>query len=332
MPDDLGTVVDVHQHWLPRELADTMERQLPDGYRVVRDDSGTMRVFDGHGMEVFTLDVDDYSSVTQRLADMDSAGIDVALLSASCYPSWITLRAARLLNDAAGNLMRGHGERLRPMVHVPPFGEDGILEEMERGANLGLRGVCICTNFAGRYPDDDAYLPFLEKAAELDFPIFIHAAGSPVHTEGLQEYDLTRTLGRSIDHCLVVVRMLYSGVMAKIPGLKLVINHLGGSFFANTRRYLTPSFAEASGAVHGYGALLDRMLFDTAPSFWYGPADVECAVKNLGIHRIALGTDYPVLPGASTLAQAVAHVDALPFPSGEKQRLRGANARALYRL
>jgi hypothetical protein len=53
---------------------------------------------------------------------MDAAGVDVAVLSASYFPIWMTLRAARLLNDASADLQHAHPDRFVPMAHVPPFG------------------------------------------------------------------------------------------------------------------------------------------------------------------------------------------------------------------
>jgi aminocarboxymuconate-semialdehyde decarboxylase len=219
------------------------------------------------------------------------------------------------------------------MIHVPPFGEDGILEEMERAAKLGLTGICIATNFGGRYPDDEVYLPFLRKAADLDLVVFVHAAGAPVHGEDLTSYDLARTLGRSLDHCLVVVRMLYSGVLAGIPGLRMVMPHLGGAFYAHTRRFFESPPQVMTELPRGASeGLLDRLLFDTAPSFWHGPEEIDFAVRKLGLHRVALGSDYPVGADPRVLSDAVAHVRALPYPAADKRRLAGENARDFYRL
>ena len=41
---------------------------------------------------------------------------------------------------------------------------------------------------------------------------------------------MSETLGRVIDHTLVAVRMLCSGILAGLPELKIVFNHLGGTF------------------------------------------------------------------------------------------------------
>ncbi|HLI29138.1 MAG TPA: amidohydrolase family protein [Chloroflexota bacterium] len=330
-----GPVVDVHHHWLPRELVDHLEAYLPEGYRVVRAEGQPLRVYDPAGVQEMAVEPERYCSAAAQLADMDAAGIDVALLSASCFPTWMTLRAARLLNDAAADLQRAYPNRFVPMAHVPPFGEPGALAELERARKeLGLRGVCIATNFQRRYPDEPEYRPFLRKAAELDIPVFVHAAGSPVHREGLLQYDLNRTLGRSMEHCLVTIRLLYSGVLEELPGLRLVMPHLGGAFFVNVKRFFHSPRALISEQprVPAYERLLDQLLFDTAPSFWYGPTEIACAIANLGVRRVALGSDYPASWEPTVLHDAVEHVRALALAPAERALVAGGNAAAFYGL
>ena len=322
-----GLVIDVHHHWLPRELVDRLERYLPEDHRVERGDDGTLEIYDAAGVPQMTVDPERYCTPAVQLADMDATGIDVALLSAGCFPSWMTLRAARLINDAAADLQRTHPRRFVAMAHVPPFGEAGALEEVERaGRELGLRGVCLTTNFRARFPDEEVYWPFLRKAAELDLPVFVHAAGGPVNRQGLAEYDLTRSLGRSFEHGLVTIRLIRSGVLEALPDLRLIMPHLGGVFFINTRRFFRHP------RDRGQQRLLDQLLFDTAPSFAYSPTEIGCAIANLGVGRVALGSDYPVGADARVLADAVAHVRALALDAADRARVAGGNAAAFYRL
>jgi aminocarboxymuconate-semialdehyde decarboxylase len=328
-----GPVVDVHHHWLPRELVDHIEDYVPETYRVVRADGEPIRIYDPEGVQEMAVEPERYCTAALQLADMDAAGVDVALLSASCFPTWMTLRAARLMNDASADLQRTHADRFVPMAHVPPFGADGILEELERAAKLGLRGVCITTNFHKRYPDEEEYRPFLRKAAELDLPVYVHAAGSPVDRGSLLKYDLNRTLGRSMDHCLVAIRLIYSGVLEELPGLRLVMPHLGGAFFVNVKRFFHSPLAliNEQPRVH-YERLLDQLLFDTAPSFWYGPTEIACAIANLGVQRVALGSDYPASWEPTVMLDAVAHVRALALAPADRARVAGGNTVAFYGL
>jgi predicted TIM-barrel fold metal-dependent hydrolase len=333
MPTDLGErVIDVHHHWLPSELVERLERYLPPGYRAERRAKGVVGIFDPAGLEGLTIDPERWCRPEVQLADMDAAGVDVALLSAACYPAWVTLPAARLLNDASADLQRRYPRRFVAMAHVPPFGEEGALEELERAAReLGLRAVCVTTNFSGRYPDDEEFRPFLRKAVELNLTVFVHAAGAPVENRALRPYNLYRNLGRSFDSCLVAARLLASGVLDELPGLRVVIPHLGGGFFLHLDRVLAGPMA-AGGEGRGRSRRgLEQLLFDTAPSFVWSPLEIGWAAGRLGVDRLALGSDYPVGP-ASVLADAVAHVRALPLEATDRARIAGANAAEFFGL
>ncbi|HLY67044.1 MAG TPA: amidohydrolase family protein [Chloroflexota bacterium] len=329
-PFDLGPAVDVHHHWLPREIADHVADYLPEGY-TVREDGPIRHIRDPQGQRVQSVNVETFPDIDRRLELMDAAGIQLALLSPGCFPQWMTMKAARVINDAAAGLAREHGDRFRPMINVPPFGELGILEEMERAAKMGLRGVCITTNFGGLYPDEDAYQPFLHKAAELDLPVFIHAAGAPVEYAVMRKYDLTTPMGRSLDLCLTPVRLICSGAFENIPGLKVVIAHLGGFVFANLDRWFGPPTTEtARYPLDKAQQAMDQMLFDSAPAGWYSAAEIQYAIDRLGPSRVTLGSDYP--HGADSLRHATDSICALNLSQEDKRQIAGANARRLYAL
>ncbi len=329
MPVELGPAVDVHHHWIPQELVDNLRSYLPEGYSV-REVPGIKHIIDPKGLRVQSVFVDDFPDIDRRLKLMDEAGIRMALLSPGCYPNWITMRAARLFNDASQDVLRHHGGRLKPMVNVPPFGEPGVLEEMERAAKMGLTGVAATTHFQGLYMDEEQYLPFFQKAAELDLPVFVHAAGAPVHYEDMIKHSLTTPLGRAFDLCLAPLRLILGGVMDRIPDLKVVIAHLGGFTFLDLKRFFGGPAREGHGGYPMDQArqVMRRMLFDTAPAGWYGSAEIQFALDALGGERVALGSDYP----HSQLRDATQHVRGLDSSSDVVQRVAGGNARSFYKL
>jgi len=322
-------VIDVHHHWLPRELVDNLETYLPEGYSIRRDEQAK-HILDPQGLRVQSVFVEEFPDLERRLKLMDEAGIQLALVSPGCYPNWITMKAAHLINDASADVARRSGARPKPMVNVPPFGEPGVLEEMERAAKLGLTGVAMTAHFHGLYPDEEPYLPFLRKAAELDLPVFMHAAGAPVHYEDLVKHNFTTPMGRSIDLCLAPLKLLYSGVFDSIPDLKLVVAHLGGFVFLNLKRFFSGRAREGHGGYSMEQArrAMERMLFDTAPAGWYGPVEIQFAIDALGVERVTLGSDYP----HGQLQEAVNHVNALAVSQADKLKVAEGNAKRLYAL
>src|SRR4051812_18814702 len=118
MPMDLGErVIDVHHHWLPSELVEGLERYLPPGYRAERRSNGVVGIYDPDGLEGLTVDPGRWCPREVQPADRAAAGVAVALLSAACYPAWITLPAARLLNGASADLQRRSPRRFVAMAH-----------------------------------------------------------------------------------------------------------------------------------------------------------------------------------------------------------------------
>ncbi|HLH23611.1 MAG TPA: amidohydrolase family protein [Chloroflexota bacterium] len=326
-------VVDAHHHWLPRELVDHVERFLPPGYRAERGADGRLGIYDPDGLEGLTVTPERWCRADVQLADMDAAGVDVAVLSAACFPSWLTLPAARVLNDAYADLQRQHPHRFVGLAHVPPCGDDGTLAELERARGLGLRAVCITTNFQGAYPDDEAFRPLLRQAAALAMPVVVHAAGAPAENRALRPYQLYRTIGRSFDSCLVAARLLASGLLDELPGLRVLIPHLGGGFFLHVGRVAGVARPGAGEAVRERTRRgLERLLFDTAPSFTWSPLEIGWAAARLGPARLALGSDYPVGGSPRVLDDAVAHVRALPLAPADRARIAGANAAAFLGL
>ncbi|HLG70913.1 MAG TPA: amidohydrolase family protein [Chloroflexota bacterium] len=329
MAFDLGEAVDVHHHWIPQELVDHLADYLPDGYSI-RETPGIKNIIDPKGLRVQSVFVEEFPDLEHRLQLMEEAGVQQAILSPGCYPNWITMKAARLLNDASTDVARKYGDRLKPMVNVPPYGEPGILEEMERAAKLGLTGVAATAHFGGQYVDEEAYIPFFQKAAELDLPVFIHAAGAPVYYDDLIKYSLTTPMGRSFDLCLVPLRLIMSGRLDGIPNLKVVIAHLGGFTFLNLKRFFGPPAREGHGGVTLDQARksMERMLFDTAPAGWFGAAEIRFAISALGVERVALGSDYP----HGSLQEAMDHLRGLNSDDAVKRQVAGENARAFYKL
>src|SRR5437899_1140426 len=328
VPSDLGPAADIHHHWLPAELIAKVEDYVAEGF-TIRDAEGIRHIIDPKGLRVQSLFIEEFADVDKRLKLMDEADIQTAHISPGCFPNWITMKAARLINDASADLVRNHSDHLKPMVNVPAFGEPGILEEMERGAKMGLTGVAATCHFRGKYPDEEEWLPFFRKAAELDLPVFLHAAGAPVHYEDLVKYNLATPMGRSLDLCLAPVKLIYSGIFERIPNLRMVVGHLGGFVFLNLKRFFGPVSREGHGgcSLEDAQKAMDRMLFDTAPAGWYGPAEIQYAVSILWANRIALGSDYP----HGDLKTATDHLRNCTFGDDEKQQVAQGNAKKMYR-
>jgi aminocarboxymuconate-semialdehyde decarboxylase len=319
---------------MPAAVLENMAALVPPDL-TVRPEGRFFHVMRG-GARMASFDPDYMSNATRQLADMDAAGITIAVQSAAVYQEWMTMKAARVYNRELAELQAAYPDRFVCLAHVPPFGEDGALEELERSIrDYGLRGVCITTNFRGKYPDEREYWPFYAKVNELGVPVFVHAAGCPFAAPVLDQYGLGSSLGRGLDHALVTARVLYSGVLEEFPKLRFLMGHLGGAFYGMVSRLLIDAPSRPANKIppRPYFEQLRRIWFDTAPSFWQGPPEVAHAIATLGDDRICLGSDYPAgLNSDAVLPDAVATIKALGLEGAAFERIAVRNAAELFGL
>jgi aminocarboxymuconate-semialdehyde decarboxylase len=329
----LPPIVDSHHHFLPRAIVDDLAAFLPAGFSV-RPDGDRVHVYEGNARHL-TVDPAYLCDIERQLLDMDAAGVRTAILSAAVFQEWMSMDAARIFNRELGEIQSRYGDRFIGLAHVPPFGEDGALDELERAVReYGLRGVCITTSFRHKYPDEPEYAPFYTKVNELGIPVFVHAAGCPLDMPSLDRFALGSTLGRGLDHALVTARLLYSGVIEAFPNVRFLMGHLGGSFYGMVKRLVTEAPSRPGNGIpaRDYAAQLRRVWFDTAPSFWQGPPEIAHAIATLGIDRICFGSDYPAGPGKAVMTDAVDNITALNLDDAALRRICCANASELFRL
>jgi predicted TIM-barrel fold metal-dependent hydrolase len=333
--NDRVPIIDAHHHFIPAKIFEDLESYLPPEMTVERDEK-MVRV-SSDGTLKLRAEREPYSSAAYQLRDMDAAGVQTSILSASVYQEWMSVRASKVFNLEMAELQQKHGDRFVGLAHVPPFGEAGALEELERAIReYGLKGVCITTSFKDKYPDDPAYWDFYRKVNELDVPIFVHAAGCPVCMPTLEPYELSTTIGRPLDHTLATTRILYGGVLDEFKNLRFLMGHLGGAFYILLRRLIPdPNGARQLPAVpkRDYAEQLRRIWFDTAPSFFQSPAQIRCAIETLGLDRIVFGSDYPAGTKAGiVMPEGIDHIHKLGLSAAEKNALLYGTARELFRL
>lgn len=323
-------IIDVHHHWIPREFVDNVEKYLRPNERAVWKD-GVATIF-RDDIEVCTRSPK-HCDIESKIRDMDAAKVDMAILTTAVWQDWNNMKMAPFINDSMAEIQAKYPDRFVAMAHVPPF-EEGAPEELERAIKvLGLNGVCLTTHSGGKYPGDDAYRPLYKKIAELDVPIFIHAAPAMVGHEFLSQdvvtHKMVRSLGRSIDHCLVVIRLLGSGILKDFPTLNFINGHIGGVWAYMSTRLLKPHRNDwNTGADPSAG--INQLYFDLAPSGWQQP-QVTCATELLGADHILFGSDFPSadLKALEANQQLVRGLD---IPDGDKQKIFSGNAIKLFKL
>ncbi len=319
-------IIDVHHHWMPQEHVENLEKYLRPGEVVEPLDEDNWFI-KAKGRILFPP-ARAYYRIDEHIRDLDIAGVDMAVLSLSCWQEWTTMATAPVINDCMAEVQSRHPDRFIGLAHVPPF-EEGALEELERAVKvLGLRGVAITTHTLGRYPDAPEFRPFYAKVAELDVPIIVHAASLPQGEAILNiVYDGIGhpLVGRILDHSLATIRTLTSHMLDDFPSLRFVHGHLGGAAFFPAREWLMLAGPE-------YEKYRPQLYFDTAPLGWSRHA-LTCAAASHGVDYVMMGSDYPAAAhSGQDIASAVKAIQELDLTAEEKERILGGNAARVFKI
>ncbi len=324
-------IIDFHNHYYPDVYLRELEKRGARA-RLERDGRGRLLL---HYPGDYNVVVAGHRDIDERIRMMDVHGIDVQAFSLTTPGVHVEepargIELARIVNDAFADAAAKHPGRFAPLAALPLQVPDVAVDELERAVGeLGHRGALLFSNVNGRPLDDPAYLPLFAKAAELDVPLFIHPT-NPASIDAIGDYRLTAILGFLFDTTVAVTRLVFAGVLEKVPDLKLVLGHLGGTM---------PYVAER--ADRGYEAYEECRLHITRPPTEYfrrtyldtvnfQPRALRLALDLMGPDHIVLGTDYPHEVG--DVRRALDTVDGLELDAAERDAIFGRTAARLLNV
>jgi uncharacterized protein len=276
-----------------------------------------------------------------RIADMGSAGIDLQVLShtvpgAEAVEPVRAITAARTANDDLAETVAAHPDRFAGFAALPMRDPVAAALELERAVNeLGFRGAMVNGLVDGRFLDDPAFLPVLEKAAELGVPLYLHPSFPPesvarTYYSGLEpvlaDHLATAGWGWHSETAIHLLRLVVSGVFDRIPELQVVVGHMGEMIpFALARidTVLTP----VAGLRQPVADYFHTNIFVTTSGYTTFPP-LQCALSVLGVDRLIFSVDYPYTDNAS----ARALLDTAPISPNDREKLAHGTVERLLRL
>ncbi len=313
--------IDVHSHYLPGAYTAALDRLgHPDaGPAVARIPGGVVEL-------------------EQQIAALDDAGIDRQVLSVGPLQPQLpgeaaATEAARQANELYAEVCRRHADRFAAFAAVPLPHVDAALAELGRALDtLHLAGVTLGCSIAGRGLDDPAFAPFFAELDRRGALLFLHpvgACGDPL----MADYGLSWMLGAPVEDSVAALRLVWSGVAARYPRVRIIVPHLGG-----TLPFLLQRLDDHADSFRANG---QPVPFDGQPSaylrrFWYDtangqPAALRCACESFGADRLLLGSDFPYRKG-DKLRHAVTHIEAAGLDPADVRAIQGDNAAALLGL
>ncbi|MCX5413981.1 amidohydrolase family protein [Streptomyces sp. NBC_00059] len=274
------------------------------------------------------------TDVATRLAAMDTQGVDVQLVSPSPshYHYWADEDTAeklcRLANEATAAHCSRAPERLRGLGLVPLQHPDLTVRALDHALEQGLEGVEISSHAPGRELSDPAYEPFWTRAEEAGALVFLHPFGCTLD-ERLDRWYLSNTVGQPTENAVALSHLIFSGVLDRHPGLKLIAAHGGGylpTHIGRSDHAWSARTDAGAGCAHLPSSYLERIYFD---SLVHDPGVLDALIRVAGADRVLLGSDFPFDMGSE---DPVGALRAAGLSGTDFDAVRGGNAAALLRL
>jgi len=278
-----------------------------------------------------------FTSVDQRLEDMDKMDLDV--MAVSCVPTQfyylvdpsLGQESSQIVNNGIAANIKGHPKRFVGLGTVPLQDPDLAVSELEYAVKkLNLRGIEINGSVRGMDLTDGrlALEKFFAKVQELDVILFMHPTG---YTQGerLLDHYFNNVIGNPLETTVAASHLIFDGVMDRYPKLKVVLPH-GGGFLAHYWERMN----------HGWKArpdcrtvikkkpttYLEKFYFDTIV---FDPQMLDNMVRRYGADHIVMGTDYPFDMGVE---DPVGFVQRAKLSSSQRDQILGGNAARLLKI
>lgn len=260
------------------------------------------------------------------------------------------LDLSRVATESMAELCRSHPDRFAGFITTAPMNNPDALVDVCREAieQFGAAGVQIYTNVNGKPLDLPEYLPFFQYMAEAGKPVWLHPARSAAMTDYASEseslYEIWWTFGWPYETSAAMARLVFSGVLDKAPGLKVITHHAGGMvpFFEGR---VGPGWDQlgARTSNRDYSDVLSSLKRPHLEYFKEFHADtasfgskkaIEHAIEFFGEDRVLFASDAPFDPegGPMYIRQTIEALEGMDIPETTRRKVFQDNAAAMLGL
>lgn len=206
-----------------------------------------------------------------------------------------TRELARRFNDWLAELVAKNPARFGAFAFLPLPDVEASVKEIGRIQDkLKLDGVCLLTSVDDRYIGHPMFWPVYEELHKRKMVTFIHPCYPPgVEAKG---WDIPRMLiDYPFETTKVATNLIFSGVMEKLPDIKFILSHSGGTLPMLAHRISLFDKKTKQQGNYPKGALhyIRQFWYDTALSGDKAPLDALLAFADP--ERVLFGTDYPYI-------------------------------------
>lgn len=277
-----------------------------------------------------------------RIADMDAAGIDVAILALTSpgVQPLPTDQAKALVvraNDYLADAVARHPARFVGLTSVAPQDPVWSGEEIRRGVELGFKGVMINSHTQGEYLDEARFDPIFRALSDVGQPLYIHPSTPPDSMIGpMIDAGLDGAIfGFGVETGLHLLRLITSGIFDRYPDLQIMVGHMGEALpywlyrldFMHQAMVRTGRYERISPLKKTIADYMRNNVYVTTSGMAWEPA-IKFAQQVLGEDRVLYAMDYPY----QYVLDEVRTLDLLDIPDATKKKLMQTNAERAFKL
>jgi aminocarboxymuconate-semialdehyde decarboxylase len=292
-----GPTIDIHCHRECGPAAEVMKAEAERAGRVpLQYGSELTRAVNRRQLEQLRPKMD---FLEHRIGDMDRMGIDIQAVAVAVYQYyyWADVdtgaRISRMINDELVESTSEFDGRFSPLGTVPLQDTEAAVAELRYCVEeLGMRGLEIGTHVRSEEIAAPRFEPFWAEVEALDAVVVIHTDGY-THKDRLLDHNFVNIIGHAFEATLATAHLIFSGVMERHPGLKILVVHGGGYLPAYAGRIDHAWRAREdvrADLPRPPGDYLRRFFFDTMV---FEPDQLRYLIDRYGADHVLLGTDYP---------------------------------------
>jgi predicted TIM-barrel fold metal-dependent hydrolase len=296
--------IDVHHHIFPAEYVNALK------------EAGVEKTL-GIDFPKWTVDT--------SFKKMKENGIKIAMLTISSpgvyfkgytFPEGFSERLARLTNEIIAENKHKYPERFGGFATIPMLNQQAAIEELKYALDiLKLNGVCLLTNYNGKYLGHPDYELFFKELNNRNAVVYIHP------TDPGDDYDFDLGIPNALievtfDTTRAVTNMMYNGIFDKNPDIRYILSHGGGTIPYIAWRLAAIEYGQNGKLTPVVKTLYDFLVhreptkgLNHLRNLYYDTANVsgEYALKALqsfaGPDHIVFGTDLCISKLASIITK-----------------------------
>ncbi len=179
------------------------------------------------------------SDPVARLKDMDSEGIDIAVVFgnlpelglAALHDAGLAIAMARAYNNWVAEYCRTDPIRLKAVAMLALHDIDAAIAELRRATQeMGLVAAMLATNIKGKDLDHPDFLPLFAEAEKLGVPLCVHGAPSTLSFAGAERftnYFYTHAIAHPFEQMISLMCIVCGGVLERFPDLRIAFLESG---------------------------------------------------------------------------------------------------------